>query len=133
MQARTLASTRQAKAIKASHDPRVSPQSQAKDRSKENNGKPKGKFKGTKGAVQVSKGSCNGKTLKTGFSDHENLKSETSSENPEPAQMRQVCVTETSRIHEKWSADEWNDDRSCVGWHEDFERMCCTSVRSFSL
>ena len=34
MQARTLASKRQANAIKASHGPRVSPQSQAKERVK---------------------------------------------------------------------------------------------------
>ena len=26
-----------------------------------------------------------------------------------------------------------NDDWSCVEWHEDLERMCCTSVSSFSL
>ena len=36
--------------------------------------------------------------------------------------MGQVCITETSWIHEEWSADEWNDDWSCVGWHEDCER-----------
>ena len=47
--------------------------------------------------------------------------------------MGQVCITETSWIHEEWSADEWNDDWSCVGWHEDCERMCCTFVSSFSL
>ena len=34
MQARTLASNRQAKAIKASHGPRVSPESQAMERAK---------------------------------------------------------------------------------------------------
>ena len=81
MQARTLASTRQAKAIKASHGPRVSPQSQAKETVKKTMEKSKGKSKGTKGAIQVSKGSGNGKTLKMGISDLENLKSETSSEN----------------------------------------------------
>ena len=51
-----------------------------------NNGKLKGKFKGTEGAIQV-------KTLKTGTSDLENLKSETSTENQESVQMGQVCIT----------------------------------------
>ena len=92
----------------------------------ENNGKPKGKSQGTEGAIQV-------KTLKTGISDLENLKSETSTENQESVQMGQVCTTETSWIHEEWSPDEWNEDGSCVGWHEDCERRCCTTVSSFSL
>ena len=34
--------------------------------------------------------------------------------------MGQVCITETSWIHEEWSLDEWNDDLSCDGWHEDW-------------
>ena len=76
-QARMMASNRRAKAIKASHGPRVRPQSQAEERVKRN-GKSKGNFKGTEGAIQVSKGSGNGKTLKTGISTLENLKSETS-------------------------------------------------------
>ena len=42
MQARTLASNRQAKAIKASHGPRVSPQLQAKERVKRTLDNPKG-------------------------------------------------------------------------------------------
>ena len=42
MHTRTLASTRQAKAIKASHGPRVSPQSQAKERVKKTMETPKG-------------------------------------------------------------------------------------------
>ena len=113
MQVRTLASTRQAKAIKASRGPRVSPQSQAKEKGKENSGKSTGKSKGTKGAVHVSKGSGNGETLKTGISSLENLKSETSSENHDSVQLGQVCYTETLWIHEEWSADEWNDDWSC--------------------
>ena len=29
--------------------------------------------------------------------------------------------------------DEWNDDRSSVGWHEGCERTCDTSASSFSL
>ena len=41
MQARTLASTRLAKAIRASHGPRVSPQSQAKERVKRTMENPK--------------------------------------------------------------------------------------------
>ena len=100
---------------------------------KENNGESRVKSKGTEGATQVSKGSGNGKTLKTGISDLENLKSETRPENQESVQMRQVRITETSWIHEDRSLDEWNDDGVCVGWHEDCERMCCTTVSSFSL
>ena len=38
------------------------------------------KVKGTERAIQVTKGSGNGKTLKTGTSSLKNLKSETSSE-----------------------------------------------------
>ena len=72
VQARLLASNRQAMTVKAS------PWS-----NHENNGKSKGKSKGTKGEVQVSKGSGNGKTLKMGIPDLENLKSETSSETQE--------------------------------------------------
>ena len=133
MQARTLASNRLANAIKASHGPRVSPQSQAKERIQ-------GKSKGTKGAIQGSKGAGNGKTLKTGISDLENFKSETSSETQESVQMGQVCTTETSWIHDEWSPDEWNDgwrldewndDWSGVVWHEDCEQTYNTSVSSF--
>ena len=55
--------------------------------------------------------------------------------------MEQVCLTDTSLIHKEWSPDErtdwsldeWNDERSCVEWHEDYEQMCCASVRSFPL
>ena len=46
--------------------------------------------------------------------------------------MRQVCITETSWIQEEGSDDEWNDDWSCVEWHEDCERMCCETVSSFA-
>ena len=54
--------------------------------------------------------------------------------------MGQVCITETSLIHEEWgpdemnndwSLDEWNDEGSCVGWDEDYERMCFTAASSF--
>ena len=41
--------------------------------------------------------------------------------------------TTGSWIHGEWSLDGWHDDGSCVGWHEDCERMCCTTVSSFSL
>ena len=56
--------------------------------------------------------------------------------------MEQVCITETSLIHEEWSLDErnkewsldeWNDEGSCVGWHEHYERMFCTTASSFPL
>ena len=60
----------------------------------------------------------NGKTLKTGISDLENLESETSPENQEPVQMGQVSIL----IHEEWSPDEWNDDEICVGWHNEYGR-----------
>ena len=67
MQAITQARNCLAEAIKASHVPRVSPQSQAEEKGKENNGKSNGKSKGTEGAIQVSTGSGNGKTLRTGI------------------------------------------------------------------
>ena len=35
--------------------------------------------------------------------------------------------------NEDWSFDEWNDDRSLVGWREDCEQTHDTSVSSFSL
>ena len=140
------ASNRLAKAIKASHGPRVSTQSQAKERvnrAMENpKGSPKGKSKGTEGAIQVSRGSGNCRTLKTGISDLENLKPETILENQESVYMGQVCITETSWIHEEWNPDEWNDDGSLdewnddwsgVGWHEDCEQTYNTSVSSLSL
>ena len=62
---------------------------------------PNRKSTGTKGAIHVSKGSGNGKTLKTDISDLENLKSETSWENQESVLLGQVCITETSMIHEQ--------------------------------
>ena len=87
------------------------PSFSGKGKRKENNGKSKGKSKGTECAIQVSKGSGTGKTLKTGLSDHENMKSDTSSGTQESVWMGQVCITGTSWIHEKWSPDQWND-----GW-----------------
>ena len=99
----------------------------------ENNGKSKGKSNGTKGAIQVSKGPGNGKTLKTGISDLENSKSETSVENKESVQMGQVCITKTLLIHKEWSHDDWNDDEICVGSHEDCERRCYATASSLSL
>ena len=107
-------------------------------KSKENNGKPKGQFKGFKGAT----GSSKGKTSKTGISGRENVKSETSSETQESAQMGNVCASDMSWIHDEWSPDAWNDGRSLdewnndwssVGWHEDCEQTCDTPVSSFSL
>ena len=83
--------------IKASHGPRV----RSEERAKKNNGKPKWKSNRTDGAIQVSKGSGNVETSKTGISDLENLRAETSSENQESVQMGQVCVTETSLIHKE--------------------------------
>ena len=84
----------QAKAIKASHGPRV----RAKERLKRTMENPKGSLKDPKMRCKFPKGSVNGKTLKTGISSLENLKSETSSENLESAQMGQVCITEMSLI-----------------------------------
>ena len=116
MQAKTVASKRQAKAIKARHGPRVCPQT-GKGKAKENPGKSTGRFFWTgEGAIQVSKGSGNGKTLLTGISHIENLKSESSPENQESVQMGQV-------VSLRRSLDEWNDEGSCVGWHEDYKRF----------
>ena len=55
MQARTLASNRQAKAIKASHGPRVSSESQAKERVKKTRENPDGSPKEPKVRSQVLK------------------------------------------------------------------------------
>ena len=67
MQGRTLASNRQANAIKASHGPRVSPQSQAKKRVKRTMENPKGSPKEPQGAIQVSRSSGNVSSDGTGF------------------------------------------------------------------
>ena len=141
-QERWQASVRQ-RQIKASHGPRVSLSITGRGKGNENDGKCTGRFLWTgEGAIQVSKGSGNGKTLKTGISDLENWKSETSPANLESVQMGQVCITETSLIHEErtpdernndLSLDDWNNDKSCVGWHEAYERICCTTVSSFPL
>ena len=77
-----LASKRQAKAIKASPGPRVSPQSQARGKGDENNGNPKG-------SPREPKVRSKGKTLKT------DVKSETRAGNKESVQTGQVCITKT--------------------------------------
>ena len=141
MQARTRASKRLAKGNHIKSWSKNEPSITGKGKKKENSEKPKGKSKETKGAIQGSKGSGNGKTSKTGISGLENLKSETSSKTQESVQMGQVCTTETSWIHDEWSLDEWNDgwrldkwndDWSGVGWHEDCEQTYNTSASSFS-
>ena len=82
MQARTLARNRLAKANQSKSWSKSKSSITGKGKGKENNGKSKGQSKGTKGAIQVSTGSGNGKTLmKTGISSLEILKPETSSEN----------------------------------------------------
>ena len=95
MQATTPASNRLAKAITASHGPRINPQSQAKERVKRTIGKFEGQYKGSKGS-KGAKGSGKGKTSKTGISGLENLKSETSMETQESVRMGQVKTTDTS-------------------------------------
>ena len=67
MQARTLASNRLAKAVRASHGPRVSPQTQSSERMMRTVEKSKAKSEGTKGAILGSKGSGNGETSKNGY------------------------------------------------------------------
>ena len=56
---------------------------------------PKGSPKEPKVRSKFPKAQATRKTLKTGISDLENLESETSPENQESVQMRQVCITET--------------------------------------
>ena len=55
------------------------------------------------------------------------MKSETSSETQESAQLEPSGTIDTSWIHDEWSPDEgndgwsldeWNDDWSSVGWHD---------------
>ena len=112
MQTRTPASNRLAKAIRASHGPSVSPQSQAKARVKRTVEKITGQSKG-------SKGSGKGKTLKTGISGLENLKTETGSETQKSVHMGQVYTTDQSWIHDEWSLDEWNDGWSLYERNDD--------------
>ena len=137
MHARAQASNRLARANRASHGPRV----RAKERV--NNGKFKGKSKGTKGtkgAIQGAEGSHMGKTSTTGLSGLENSKSEPSSETRESAQT--WPTDNSSWIHDGWNGDEWNDGRSfdewnddwsSVGWHEGWEQTYDTTASSFSL
>ena len=111
--------------------------SEDKGKINQNNGKSKGQSKGSTGA----KGSCKGKTSKTGISGLENVKSETSSETQGSAHMGHVCATDTwihgewgpDEWNDGWSLDEWNDEWSSVGWHEDCEQTCDASVSSFSI
>ena len=115
MQARTQARNCLAKAIKASHashGPRVSPQSQVEEKVKKTMENPKGSPKEPKVRSKFPKAQATRKTLTTGISDLENLKSEASPKNQESVQMGQVCITETSLIHEEWSLDERNNDWS---------------------
>ena len=59
MLARTPASKRVAKAIRGSHGPRANPSSKGKGKSKENQGKFQGLFKGTKSENKgVGNGHC---------------------------------------------------------------------------
>ena len=88
MQAITPACNRLAKAIRPSHGPRVSPQSQAKVRVKRTRKNPKDS--------KVPQAQAKAKTSKTGISGLETVQSETSSGTQESVQMRQVCTTETS-------------------------------------
>ena len=123
MHAKAQASNRMAKAIRASHGPRVSLHSQAKERVKRTKGKSKGKTKRTKSANQGAKGVHKSKTTKAGLSSLENSKSDASSETQESGH---VCTSDTSwndgwngdEWTDGWSFDEWNDDWSSVGWHE---------------
>ena len=103
-QARTPAGKRLAKAIRASHRPRVNLQSEAKERVKRT--KENSKSKGTKSENKGAKGSCKGKTSETGISGLENLNSEACSENLQSVQMGQVYIADTSWIHEECSLDE---------------------------
>ena len=100
------------------------------------------KCSGAKGAIQGSESSVKGKLSTIVVSGLENLKSETSSETQDSMQLRQVCTTDTSWVHDEWRRDEWNDgwsydvwndDWSCSGWHGDCQQTCNTSVSSFSL
>ena len=127
-----------AKADRASYGPRVSPHSEAKAKSKENNEKSKGKSKGTKGAIQGAKGSHKGKTSKAGLSGFENSKSDASSETQDSGHARTTDIFwnngwNCDEWNDAWSFDEGNDDWSSVGWHEAWEQSYDTSASSFSL
>ena len=74
MHTQAQASNRLAKAIRASHGPRVSPQSQAKVRVRNTMENPKECSKEPKGANQGAKGLHKGKAPNTGLSGLENSK-----------------------------------------------------------
>ena len=83
MHARTLASKRLAKAIRAIHGPKV----RAEARVKETRENPKENPKEPKVRTKVPKAYTKAKTSKTGLSNLENLKSEASSETQESAHL----------------------------------------------
>ena len=104
MQARTPACNRLAKAIGASHGPRV----RAEARVKKTKANPKENPKEPKVRTKVPKACTKAKHRKTGLSGPENSKSGQSSETQESAQ---TCTTDTS-WNDCWNGDEWNDGRS---------------------
>ena len=117
------ASNRMAKANRASHGPRVSPhcQAQAQARVKKTRGNPKDNLKEPKVRTKVPKAYTR--------AEHRKL-------------VSQVLKTRNRRLHshvqvtqwnDGWSFDEWNDDRSSVGWHKGWEQTYDTSASSFSL
>ena len=117
MHTRAPASSRLARANRASHGPRVRATARVK-RTKENPQVPKARTraKHRKLVSQV-------------------LKSETQ-------ESAQTCPTDNSWIHDGrgpddwndgWNGDDWNDDWRSVGWHESWEQTYDTSASSFSL
>ena len=92
------------------------PKGSGKRKSKE--GKGDGQSKGKSKGSQVANCSHKGKTSKTGFSSHENQKSERRSE---------------SQDDDGWCCEERNDDWSSVGWHQGWEQTYDNSACSLSL
>ena len=113
IQARTPASKRLAKAIRASHGPRVSLQAQAKERVKRTKENPKDAPKEPRARTKVPKEKCRKWDRLT--------------------MARRWFMRGPDERNDGWSFDEWNDDRNCVGLREDCEQTHVTSVSSFSL
>ena len=129
MQARTQARNCLAKAIKASHGPRVSPPAQAEEKVKKTTENPPGRFIWAgEGAIQVSKESGNVQTLKTIIQDLENLKSETS-----PGKSG-ISSYGTGLYHwdvvDSWGMEpRWKEQRLEFGWMEWSRELCWMTWR----
>ena len=120
MHARAQASSRLARANRASHGPRV----RAKERVKKTREKPKESPKEPKMRSKVPKAHTRVKHRKLVY---QSGKLETR-DKLGLHESAQTCPTDNSWIHDGWNLVEWNDDWTSIGWHEGWER---TNERQF--